>query len=72
MKKSYAAELKEGPIFNLDECPYHADTPWKLTGKGGMLGDKWITVGLFSKRIYAMKTVKALTVDSRPPKKSKK
>jgi hypothetical protein len=61
MKKCYAKELEDGPVFRIKEGGgiHH------LVGKGGNIGKEWQVIGMFMKRKYAIAMMKYLTLEAR-------
>ena len=69
VKKSYAKQLKEGPVFRLFWQP--AFMAWELEGSGKSFGSNWKTIGMFPERKYALMLMKAITLKAREKKVGK-
>jgi len=67
MKKSYAKELKVGPVFRLDQDALFGGS-WHLEGRGKGIGNDWASIALLTKRKYALVLMKAITLEARRKK----
>ena len=67
MKKSYAKQLKEGPVFRITkQKEFGGALELEVKGKG--IGDDWQSIALFLERKYAMMLIKAITLATKDKK----